>query len=536
MKNKILALALSLTFLISGTNVANASEMETKTENESSMTTSNAEMRQYLFNVSKIEGNNVILSYAGEMSKDALSMETSDQQTTLTVDKSLFDKDIAIKDKIKIETNKILKDLKAKDIKKENISLVEKYQKPENMDIDNLPKDATSMEFVVKEINDDPVSPSAILYEASNEKNLYTLGLDQLRDEDVKVGNKYKIYSDGITLESYPAQFGKIYRVEKISMDETSEENTEKTKLEFEVIEKSESGATLAEVGNKDNQYNISFEDLKDKNPEIGDRYMITWSGMSTKSYPAQFIDVMEVEKAMKKDKNESINKDELKKAIEKADKTSVVNASYSKESIKAFKDAKKIAKDIFDKENPSQEEIDKATKELLAAIDGLTFVIDRNMEETKIYEIIEIKGEGEDKKVILKEKDGADSQYQMSYKMLNDKDAKVGDAYEIKTDGVILPSNPAQFGKVLEVKKIENDKSSNDKSDKKENSKRSDKKEDMNKDGSKGEEKQVEASKKDQKQSKFGKAMNPKTGIPSVAPLVGVIAGASLLLKKKFK
>lgn len=531
MKNKVIALALSLSFIASGVNVVNASEMSTETENETMMTSSNNdEMRQYLFNVSKIEGNNVSLSYAGEMSKDAFSMETSDQQTTLTVDKSLFDKDIAIKDKIKIETNKILKDLKAKDIKKENISLVEKYQKPENMDIDNLPKDATSMEFVVKEISDDPVSPSAILYEASNEKNLYTLGLDQLRDEDVKVGNKYKIYSDGITLESYPAQFGKIYRVEKISMDETSEENTEKTKLEFEVIEKSESGATLAEVGNKDNQYNISFEDLKDKNPEIGDRYMITWSGMSTKSYPAQFIDVMEVEKAMKKDKNKSVNKDELKKAIEKADKTSVVNASFSEKSIKAFKDAHAKAKEVYEKENPSQEEVDKATEELYAGIDGLTFVIDSNKEESKIYEIVEITGEGEDKQVILKEKDGGDAQYVMSYKMLNDKDAKVGDSYEIKTNGVILPSNPAQFGKVLEVKKIESDKTGKDDSDKKE---------DMNKDSSKGEEKLIKSPKNEQlkkSETKFGKAMNPKTGIPSVAPLVGVIAGASLLLKKKFK
>lgn len=527
MKNKVIALALSLSFIASGVNVVNASEMSTETENETMMTSSNNdEMRQYLFNVSKIEGNNVSLSYAGEMSKDAFSMETSDQQTTLTVDKSLFDKDIAIKDKIKIETNKILKDLKAKDIKKENISLVEKYQKPENMDIDNLPKDATSMEFVVKEISDDPVSPSAILYEASNEKNLYTLGLDQLRDEDVKVGNKYKIYSDGITLESYPAQFGKIYRVEKISMDETSEENTEKTKLEFEVIEKSESGATLAEVGNKDNQYNISFEDLKDKNPQIGDRYMITWSGMSTKSYPAQFIDVMEVEKAMKKDKNKSVNKDELKKAIEKADKTSVVNASFSEKSIKAFKDAHAKAKEVYEKENPSQEEVDKATKELLAAIDGLEFVIDKNMETTQIYEVLEINGDGEDKYAILAEKDNKDSRYQVPLKELKDPDAKVGDIYEIKTDGIILPSEPAQFGKVLDVKKIENKKSS--KEEKKEDSKKEEKSEDKKETDKKAE--------TNTEQTKFGKAMNPKTGIPSVAPLVGVIAGASLLLKKKFK
>ena len=40
----------------------------------------------------------------------------------------------------------------------------------------------------------------------------------------------------------------------------------------------------------------------------------------------------------------------------------------------------------------------------------------------------------------------------------------------------------------------------------------------------------------KENKKAKTVKGWNPKTGITPVAPLLGVIAGASFLLKKKFK
>lgn len=306
-----------------------------------------------------------------------------------------------------------------------------------------------------------------MLSEVGNPENKYSISLDKLQDENPMVGYMYKIYWDGISLESYPAQFGKIYRVEPVllSTHENTKENSESelTKLEFEVKEVHDSGVTLAEVGNKDNLYNISFKDLKDDKPVVGDRYMITWSGMSTKSYPAQFIDIKDVEKWMKKGEGQDeINKEELKKAISEADNTTTMNGSFTKESVKAFEDAKATAKEVEANDKASQEEVDAAAKKLNDAITGLTFEIDKNREMSKIYEVIEI--DDKEKQVILKEKD-SELTYMLNIKELNDKDVKVGDRYEIKTNGIILPSNPAQFGKVLDVAKIEYNKTV-DKSD----------------------------------------------------------------------
>ena len=520
MKNKILALALSLSFIATGVNNSYASEKD-MTKEAIMTTTSKSEMREYLFDVTKIEGDMVSLKYAGEKTKDALVTDVADQDTMLKLSKALFAEDLALKDKVKIKSSKALKEIKAEEITKENVSIDTKYKKPENTEKDKLPKEAMNMDFVVKEISDDPVNPSATLYEVGNEANLYALSIDQLRDDDVKVGNKYKIYWDGISLESYPAQFGQIYRVEKL---ESKNEENQVEKKEFEVVEKYDQGVKVAEVGNKDNVYNISHEDLKDEKPEIGDRYMITWSGNSTKSDPAQFIDIVNVEKTLKKEADKAqVNKDELKKSIEEADKKSAEKESYTQASLKTLKDALSQAKEIASKETASQEEVDKVTKSLKDAIAGLMPVADKNMEMTKVYEIVEINGQGEDKHLILKEKDNKDALYTMSYKMLGDKDAKVGDRYEIKTDGIILPSNPAQFGKVLSVKKITDQKpgkkEENKKEDKKENKKEADKK----------------AENKKEDKAKLGKGTNPKTGILPVAPLLGVIAGAATLLKKKF-
>lgn len=455
MKNKMMALALSLSFVFTGVNQAYAANEKIINPNEKMQNENELVDRNYIYTVTSIKDNEVKLMYNGEKTKDSIIIEEVINNTNLTLDKNLFDEDIAINDQYLIKSPNRIGEINSKDIKKEDVSLLEKYQKPTNQEKDKLPEDSTNMDFVVEDAGKNGEKSGVLISEVGNPDNKYTISYDQLRDKDIKKGDKYKIYWNGVVLESYPAQFGEIYRVEKLGQSEDDDKQT--TKLEFEVVEKHQEGVTLAEVGNKDNIYSISFEDLKDKNPKIGDRYMITWSGNSTRSYPAQFIAIVNVEKWMKKDNNQSeVNKDDLKKAIDEADKTSVVNASFSKESIAAFKDSTTKAKEVYGNENSSQEEVDKAEKNLKEAISDITFVIDKNIETTKVYEIVEITGEGEDKYAILAEKDNKDSRYQVPLKELKDADAKVGDTYEIKTDGIILPSEPAQFGKVLDVAKIE--------------------------------------------------------------------------------
>ena len=180
--------------------------------------------------------------------------------------------------------------------------------KPENMPVDKLPEDAVNETFVVKEINEE--GTSAVLYQEDNEKIEYVLDLNQFRDDDVKVNNRYKIYWNGVAFTSFPAKFGHIYRVEKLEpLDEDDEfENMPIDKLpedhesmEFEILEISKDDenpmATLAEVGNTDNKYVIKLKMLLDKYAGVGDVYKIYWDGVSLKSYPAQFGKIYRVEK-----------------------------------------------------------------------------------------------------------------------------------------------------------------------------------------------------------------------------------------------
>ena len=179
---------------------------------------------------------------------------------------------------------------------------------PENMPIDKIPEDSMNRIFVVKEINEE--GTSAVLYEEGNEKSEYVLDLDQFRDDDVKVNNRYKIYWNGVAFTSFPAKFGHIYRVEKLEpLDEEDKfENMPIDKLpadhesmEFELLEINKDDekpmATLAEVGNPDNKYVIKLDMLLDKYAGVGDIYKIYWDGISLKSYPAQFGKIYRVEK-----------------------------------------------------------------------------------------------------------------------------------------------------------------------------------------------------------------------------------------------
>ena len=179
---------------------------------------------------------------------------------------------------------------------------------PENMPIDKIPEDSMNRIFVVKEITEE--GTSAVLYEEGNEKSEYVLDLNQFRDDDVKVNNRYKIYWNGVAFTSFPAKFGNIYRVEKLeSLDEEDKfENMPIDKLpedyesmEFELLEINKDDekpmATLAEVGNPDNKYVIKLDILLDEYAGVGDIYKIYWNGISLKSYPAQFGKIYRVEK-----------------------------------------------------------------------------------------------------------------------------------------------------------------------------------------------------------------------------------------------
>ena len=636
MNKKIFVLGLSMAFVFSiGNNVyANNTSIESQQE----------ENRTYVYEVIKVGEKNVTLLYQGEIKDDSMIIEEVDKNTNLDLDKKYFADDVNIHDMYQIKSKEKLSSLDKENIKKEDINLKEKYVKPTNMAKEDLPKNTEKLDFVIESIKGDKESGfAATIAEVNNEDNKYSISGDDLRDENPQKGDKYTIYWDGVTLESYPAQFGKIFRVEKLAKED------QKT-LEFEideiVIDKDNKSAIVFESGNKTNVFSINLEDLKDENAKAGDRYDITWDGVATKSIPAQFGEIYEVKKTfdnkeeiketaefelvditdskegkdanlkksdsfggislvmlseleddkaqigdkylitytkdplghigviekVEKVKNEDdadVKFDELKKTVDQAGSIVLGDGTFTRESADRFQKAFENAKEILDKADATQEEVDKASKELREAMDGLSEkrgVITRQFVLSKIFE----KG---GKKARLTDSENKDVEFTIDFESLDDPNAKVGDIYNVTMENVDPNESPYQMGKVTKIEKvpnygrlidaIEKAKKAYDKN--KTYTKESlaaynkafetaqdmiaknslDTPEDVDKAASELEkaaeglkEVKKEADKKDdakeKKKAKTVKGWNPNTGITPVAPLLGIIAGAGYLLKKK--
>ena len=527
MNKKILALGLSMTFILSIGNNAYAKDNSSDVPIED---TQKEDTHTYLYEVIKVEDKKVKLLYQGEITKDSIMMEEIDKNTDLELDKEFFEEDVKIHDKYEITSNKTLSKLDSKDIKKEDVKLKSKYEKPKNIAKEDLPSNTESMDFVIESLEGNSEEGfAAILSEVGNENNKYSIFSDNLRDDNPKVGDQYTIYWDGITLESYPAQFGKIFRVEKLVTD-----NKNQKSLEFEideiVINKDNKSAIVFEKGNKTNVFSIDTEDLKDENAEAGDRYEITWNGITTKSIPAQFGEIYAVKKTfdnkkelketaefelvditdskegkdanlkksdsfggislvmlselkddkaqigdkylitytkdllgnigviekVEKVKNEDdadVKFDELKKTVDQAGSIVLGDGTFTRESADRFQKAFENAKKILDKADAIQEEVDKASKELREAMDGLsekTGVITRQFTLSEIFE----KG---GKKARLTDSENKDLEFTIDFESLGDPNAKVGDIYNVTMENVDPNESPYQMGKVTKIEKVPN-------------------------------------------------------------------------------
>lgn len=641
MNKKILALGLSMTFILSIGNNAYAKDNPSDVPIAS---TQKEDTHTYLYEVIKLEDEKVKLLYQGEITEDSIMMEEIYKNTDLELDREFFEEDVIIHDRYEITSNKTLSKLDSKDIKKDDVKLKRKYEKPKNMAKEDLPANTESMDFVIENLKGNTEEGfAAIVSEVGNENNKYSIFSDNLRDDNPKVGDQYTIYWDGVTLESYPAQFGKIFRVEKLAKED------QKT-LEFEideiVIDKDNKSAIVFESGNKTNVFSIDLEDLKDENAKAGDRYEITWNGIATKSIPAQFGEIYEVKKTfdnkdeiketaefelvditdskegkdanlkksdsfgeinlimlseleddkakigdkysitytkdelghigviekvekIKKDNNTDVKFDELEKVVDEAGSIVLGDGTFTRESADRFQKAFEKAKEILDKADASQEEVDKASKELREAIDGLS---EKAGVITRQFVLTEI-GEKAGKFARLTDSENKDVEFTIDFESLGDPNAKVGDIYNVTMEHVDPNESPYQMGKVTKIEKvpnygrlidaIEKAKKAYDKN--KTYTKESlaaynkafetaqdmiaknslDSPENVDKAASELEkaaeglkEVKKETDKKDdakeKKKAKTVKGWNPNTGITPVAPLLAVIAGAGYLLKKK--
>lgn len=77
-------------------------------------------------------------------------------------------------------------------------------------------------QFIIKEINEEAVT----VEKEGSEGELYTISKKYF-DKDLSVGDMYEITHNDIVMNSYPAQFNKIYEVKKLEKDKgkSNEEN-----------------------------------------------------------------------------------------------------------------------------------------------------------------------------------------------------------------------------------------------------------------------------------------------------------------------
>lgn len=296
MKNKILALGLSFTFLFAISPKTYADD-NIKIDKELTQATENEE-HSYIFNVTNISENKVTLSYAGENRDDAVEVVMDDQYENITLSRDFFENNVSLKDEYQIKTDKNIHELNKYNIKKEDLSLIQKYEKPVNMDKDKLPKNTETIEVEVDEVfADDPMYTSANVFEIGNKDNIYSISFDDLRDQEPQIGDKYKIYWDGIVMESYPGQFGEIYRVEKLNQVLESNIVTN----EFELVQIIDVGKVVLKATKSGQTYEENIDILKDSNPQIGDRYLITYN----EDENGKLGKIEKIEKWMKKEDEE---------------------------------------------------------------------------------------------------------------------------------------------------------------------------------------------------------------------------------------
>lgn len=135
---------------------------------------------------------------------------------------------------------------------------------------------------------------------------------EKFAEKEVNVGDKYKISHDDVILASNPAQFGKIYSVEKEIGNETEAPDKDikedKITQDFVVEEVNDDGYIIYELKNKENKYMLSKKDAKNMELGQGSTIEITHNGVIMESNPAQFNKIYDIKEHIYEEDN---NKDE---------------------------------------------------------------------------------------------------------------------------------------------------------------------------------------------------------------------------------
>lgn len=226
-------------------------------------------------------------------------------------------------------------------------------------------------------------------------------------------------------------------------------------------------------------QFNVAREKFAEKDIKVGDRYKITHDDIILPSNPGQFGKIYSLEKVVIKESNDK--KVEEEKITEKYQVEEVNEGGYiiTKEgdSLDRYMVSKKEVNNmdlkVGDKIEITHDDIiltsepaqfgkifdAKKVEEKSSADD-----IKKENRITKTYLVEEVSEGG----YIISEEKNRSDKYMLSKKDANNMDLKVGDKIEITHDDIILTSDPGQFGKIFDVKKLEKKPSSDDKKEEK--------------------------------------------------------------------
>ena len=308
------------------------------------------------------------------------------------------------------------------------------------------------------------------IVDVNNEADVYSVPKSYFKGMDLKEGKIFTLYTNRDILESYPAQFGKVYKV-----IEGKESHVTSDIYVIKTI--NEEGVDLYLKSNPDDLYNVPKKEFKDIDLVEGKEVEIVADDVLDASYPAKFTKIHKISEV--KPKEEKVVRDFVVKEIneegvtlyEVGNESNLFNVPKSE-----FKDLKIEKGKVF---TITSDVI--ATKSIPAQFGKIFSIVEKEMPAktmTKEYVVEEVS----DDFVTVHEKDIKESKYTIAKKDFGKANPKVGETYKIETSEEILTSEPAQFAAIYKVELTKEAPKENNKQEnnKKENNKKDNKKEEM--------------------------------------------------------
>ena len=288
---KLATLALAILVLPSANSLAASENNQMSNHAKSEITSESKDEKQSqtdLYEVTEVFEGNVTLKFVQTLTGDIIPTYNGAE---FNVPKDKFaDKEIKVGDRYKINHDDIIMPSNPAQFGK--IYSIEKDDQAEVTD-DEIKEEKIKDHFVVEKVNEDGYT----IADVENNDNKYIISKKDANNMDLVIGDELEITHNGVVMESYPAQFGKIFKVVKYDKHDEDESKEEKVTENFIVEEVADGGYTIYKKSKKDSKYSISKEDVSGINLDVGDELEITHTGLATRSIPAQFVGDVEIKK-----------------------------------------------------------------------------------------------------------------------------------------------------------------------------------------------------------------------------------------------